>query len=250
MDNERYIIKYYYNDNLIGYHNSYGESRGMVWTRIYAGNDSQYIKKYNSLQGAKIASNSPYYINSHDLIINTDASPITVHFDNCFIKEIRNKGFGILEDKVRKEICKLSEIDNEEINLSELEEIEANYINHIQEEIDSNKNPKNTSMQEALIKMLTEEIEGQMAINEKGLPELERPYSLSSRTDGRFQITSSHPYDLTDYSYAISVRADIEGDWTVIDLAKEEKDVVHGWNDAIERMKEIDSKKQRRIDRT
>ena len=53
MDNERYIIKYYYNDNLIGYHNSYGESRGMIWTRIYAGNDSQYIKKYNSLQGAK-----------------------------------------------------------------------------------------------------------------------------------------------------------------------------------------------------
>ena len=44
MDNERYVIKYYYNDNFIGYHNSYGESRGMVWTRIYAGNDSQYIK--------------------------------------------------------------------------------------------------------------------------------------------------------------------------------------------------------------
>lgn len=250
MDNERYVIKYYYNDNFIGYHNSYGESRGMVWTRIYAGNDSQYIKKYNSLQGAKIASNSPYYSYSHDLIINTDASPITVHFDNCFIKEIRNKGFGILEDKVRKEICKLSEIDNEEINLSELEEIEAKYMNHIQEEIDSNKNSKNTSMQEALIKMLTEEIEGQMAINEKGLPELERPYKMQERNDGKLQITSSHPYDLTDYSWAYSVNLDPNSDWIIIDPDKNTKDVVHGWNDAIERMKEIDSKKQRRIDRT
>ena len=87
MDNERYVIKYYYNDNFIGYHNSYGESRGMVWTRIYAGNDSQYIKKYNSLQGAKIASNSPYYSYSHDLIINTEETYIElVGTDHPFLK--------------------------------------------------------------------------------------------------------------------------------------------------------------------
>ena len=112
----------------------------------------------------------------------------------------------------------------------------------------------NEKLQEATILALqgklTENIEGQLESDENGLPKLERPYSLTSRNDGRFQITSSHPYDLTDYSYAISVRADIEGDWTVIDPDKNTKDVVHGWNDAIERMKEIDSKKQRRIDRT
>lgn len=112
----------------------------------------------------------------------------------------------------------------------------------------------NEKLQEATILALqgklTEEIEGQMAINEKGLPELERPYSLRGRSDGRFQITSSHPYDLTDYSYAISIRADIEGDWTVIDPDKEEKDVVHGWNNALELMKDLDAKKERHIDRT
>lgn len=102
----------------------------------------------------------------------------------------------------------------------------------------------------ALQGKLIENIEGQLEIDENGLPKLERPYSLSSRTDGRFQITSSHPYDLTDYSYAISARADIEGDWTVIDPAKEEKDVVHGWNNALELMKDLDAKKERHIDRT
>ena len=63
MDNERYVIKYYYDDNFIGYHNSYGESRGMVWTRLYAGNDSQYIKKYNSLVATLRAEavNNPNY---------------------------------------------------------------------------------------------------------------------------------------------------------------------------------------------
>lgn len=105
-------------------------------------------------------------------------------------------------------------------------------------------------IQDALIKILTEEVSGQLEINEKGLPKLERPYSLRDRNDGRYQITSSHPYDLTDYTYAISVRADIEGDWTVIDPAKKEKDVVHGWNNALELMKDLDAKKERHIDRT
>lgn len=112
----------------------------------------------------------------------------------------------------------------------------------------------NEKLQEATILALqgklTENIEGQLEIDENGLPKLERPYSLTSRNDGRFQITSSHPYDLTDYSYAISVRADIEGDWTVIDPDKEEKDVVHGWNNALELMKDLDAKKERHIDRT
>lgn len=106
------------------------------------------------------------------------------------------------------------------------------------------------NLQEAFIKILTEEIEGQMAINEKGLPELERPYKIRERNDGKLQISSSHPYDLTDYSWAYSVNLDPNSDWVIIDPDSDTKDVVHGWIDAIERMKEIDSKKQRKIDRT
>ena len=119
---------------------------------------------------------------------------------------------------------------------------------------DSIEETNQITLQEATILALqgklTENIEGQLEIDENGLPKLERPYSLRSRNDGRFQITSSHPYDLTDYSYAISVRVDIEGDWTVIDPDKEEKDVVHGWNNALELMKDLDAKKERHIDRT
>ena len=143
---DRYVIKYYYNDKFIGYHNSYGESRGFVWTRIYAGSDEKYIKKYNSERGANIASNSGYYDNSHDLIINEDVGKaITVTFDSCFIKEIRDKGFGIYADKIRKEICKLSEIGNDKIDLSELKEIEERYMEHIKEKI--NKENKNEDIE-------------------------------------------------------------------------------------------------------
>lgn len=129
---DRYIIKYYYNGKFIGYHNSYGESRGMVWTRIYAGTDPQYIKKYNSERGAKIAINSGYYDNSHELIINDDNGKVAaVTFDSCFIPEIRNQGFGIYESKVTREISTLSEIGNDITDLSELREIEAKYDEHL-----------------------------------------------------------------------------------------------------------------------
>lgn len=131
MNEDKYVIKYYYDNKFIGYHNSYGESRGMVWTRLYAGSEEQYIKKYDSERGAKIGSNSAYWEYSHDLIINTDSDHVTVHFDNCFIKEIRNQGFGISEDKIRKEICKLAEIGNDTVDLSELKEIEARYNKHL-----------------------------------------------------------------------------------------------------------------------
>ena len=62
----------------------------------------------------------------------------------------------------------------------------------------------------ALQGKLTENIEGQLEIDENGLPKLERPYSLRSRNDGRLQITSSHPYDLTDYSWAYFNLASID----------------------------------------
>lgn len=103
---------------------------------------------------------------------------------------------------------------------------------------------------EATICALQEELDGQLSIDEKGLPELERPYSMRERNDGKLQITSSHPYDLTDYSWAYSTNLDPNSDWVVIDPDKDVKDVVHGWNDALDKMKEIDASKVKRIDRT
>lgn len=103
----------------------------------------------------------------------------------------------------------------------------------------------------------------QLEINEKGLPVLEHPYSLRKRNDDRFQITSSHPYDMTEYSYAISKNNDINSDWNVYDpenprtivsdySAKKTtlEGTYKGWNKTLDVMKRIDSNKKRRIDRT
>lgn len=120
-------------------------------------------------------------------------------------------------------------------------------------------------LQEAIIKALTEEIDGQMSIDEKGLPELPHPYRMKERTDGRLGMASSHPYDNTDYSWAVCKGMDPEDEWTVYDPNPEYStylpidrrpaqnikiDTVLGWNDALELMKELDSKKKPKIDRT
>lgn len=105
------------------------------------------------------------------------------------------------------------------------------------------------NLQDALIKVLTEDLEGQLSIDEKGLSVLERPYHIKERNDGCLQITSSHPYDLTDYSWAKSEDMDPEGSWKIIDDGKVVNAAI-GWNEALEIMKEIDSKKVKRIDRT
>ena len=150
---DRYVIKYFYNNKFIGYHNSYGESRGFVWTRIYAGSDPKYIKKYNSERGAKIGANSGYYENSRELIINSDNDTISVRFDNSFVDEIRNQGFGIFENKIKKEIGKLSEIGTDQIDLSELKEIEERFMEYIQKDTEKKDEdftfkPTNISNQE------------------------------------------------------------------------------------------------------
>ena len=105
--------------------------------------------------------------------------------------------------------------------------------------------------------------EEQLEIDEKGLPVLERPYSIRKRDDNRFQITSSHPYDLTDYCYAISENDDINGNWKVYDPGRNHyipsinglsrntlEGIFKGWNEALDKIKELDSKKEPRIDRT
>ena len=106
-----------------------------------------------------------------------------------------------------------------------------------------------SNLQDVFIKLMTEDIEGQMSIDEKGLPELEHPYYMKDRGDGRLGISSSHPYDLTDYCFAISQDMDPNGSWQIIDDGKI-VDAFIGWDKTVERMKEIDSTKERRIDRT
>lgn len=111
--------------------------------------------------------------------------------------------------------------------------------------------------------LLLESIDNQLEIDEKGLPVLERPYNISKRNDNRLQITSSHPYDLTEYSYAISENDNIDGDWNVYDPGNPRtiisdysarkttlEGTYKGWNEAFEVMKKIDSKKTRNIDKT
>lgn len=93
--------------------------------------------------------------------------------------------------------------------------------------------------------------EEQLEIDEKGLPVLEKPYNIRYReNDDRYQITSSHPYDETDYSWAISITYDINDEWKVIDPESKNKQIVKGWNEALDLMKKIDSEKKPRIDRT
>lgn len=111
-------------------------------------------------------------------------------------------------------------------------------------------------------KKVNEEKEGQLEIDEKGLPVLEKPYRIEYRNnDDRYQITSSHPYDLTDYSWAISITNDINDEWKVIDRNKQKRWNVaisgpykgipaKNWNEALDIMKDIDSKLEAHIDRT
>ena len=107
---------------------------------------------------------------------------------------------------------------------------------------------------------LIEGYNGQMSIDEKGLPVLEYPYHIQLRNDKRYQITSSHPYDLTDYSWAVSFNDNINSNWKVIDPAEQDRQdmvngysepyIVKGWNEALDLMKKIDATKERHIDRT
>lgn len=107
-------------------------------------------------------------------------------------------------------------------------------------------------LQEATIKLITEDYEqdNQLSINEQGIPELPRPYKMSKYSNkDKFYITSSHPYDLTDYCWAVSKDDNINGSWQIID----DDQVVNaaiGWNEALKIMQEIDSKKKARIDRS
>lgn len=133
---DKYVIKYYYNNKFIGYFNSFGEGRGFTWTRLYADKNKDYIRKYKSETGAKIASNSTYFENSNWLIINSDNKKVLeLSFEDSFIDEIKDQGFGIYKDKITKEICKLSEIGKEKVDLSELKEIETKYAKHIQSKV-------------------------------------------------------------------------------------------------------------------
>ena len=103
---------------------------------------------------------------------------------------------------------------------------------------------------------LVENYEGQMSIDENGLPELPYPYSIQARNDGKYQITSSHPYDETDYSWAVSTDSDIDGLWKVyepnpdysiyMDIDKRPAqylfiDAIKGWDKTLKYLQRLDS---------
>ena len=96
--------------------------------------------------------------------------------------------------------------------------------------------------------------------DDHGMPIPAKPYQIDYYVDnGTAQISSVHPYDLTDYSYAIASLEDIESGednviWTVYDYNESGKPykvgMVEDVYSAVDLMKELDSKKKANIDKT
>lgn len=118
----RFCIKYFYNNKFIGYLNSFGDSRGHIWIRIYAGNDEKYIRKFNSERGAKISMNGPYAQNANELLVNSDEAPIHLYSNSI----LKNKEEGIDFNLLKSEIITLDNISGSP-DLSELKSIEDKY---------------------------------------------------------------------------------------------------------------------------
>ena len=118
----RYCVKYFYNSKFIGYLNSFGEGRGHVWIRIYAGNDEKYIRKFNTERGAKISINGPYAQNANELLVNSDQAPIHLYSNSI----LKNAEQGIDFSKLTTEITIVDNI-NDKPDLSELKSIEDKY---------------------------------------------------------------------------------------------------------------------------
>lgn len=104
-----------------------------------------------------------------------------------------------------------------------------------------------------LIEESEKELIEQDDFDEYGFPKLEKPYYISYYEDKDLaQISSSHPYDLTDYSYAqakLSDSLEDEMEWKIYDDGKlvQTTDNIY---EVVRIMKEIDSKKKPNIDRT
>lgn len=118
----KYCIKYFYNDKFIGYLNSFGEGRGHIWIRIYAGSDEKYIRKFNTERGAKISMNGPYAQNANELLVNGDEAPIHLYSNSI----LKNKEEGIDFNLLKSEIITLDNISGSP-DLSELKSIEDKY---------------------------------------------------------------------------------------------------------------------------
>ena len=109
-----------------------------------------------------------------------------------------------------------------------------------------------------------EDKDGQMSFDEKGLPELPYPYYFKE-SNNKYYISSTHPYDETEYSWSINTEHSIDGNWKVYDpnpkyntyLPINDRpaqniliDTVQGWQAALELMQELDSTKKSNIDKT
>ena len=108
---------------------------------------------------------------------------------------------------------------------------------------------------------LFESIRNNLNESEK-LPELPEPYHWTHTKDGRLGIEhDTYHYDLTDYCFAYckytnSEKGDIYGLWAIT-LPKEllnkglvENTLYEGYEEAFERLKELDSNLEPRWDRT
>lgn len=88
-------------------------------------------------------------------------------------------------------------------------------------------------------------------LGEDGLPVLDKPYKMSwNEKAERYEITSTHPYDLTDYYFAVSNWDDYTGYWKICSPEGSRVDTVEGFEEAVEALKEFDSQLKPNIDHT
>lgn len=91
-----------------------------------------------------------------------------------------------------------------------------------------------------------------LELDENGLPALDAPYYMQWLDDndwdeGIYYITSAHPYNDAEYSYAYSKEPDYIGYWNVYTPERKLVGTVEGYEEAVRLMKELDAKVEPRM---
>lgn len=109
----------------------------------------------------------------------------------------------------------------------------------------------NVELIEELGESMNEDNIGNISLDENGYPKLESPYYMYEDNEGEtLYIKSRHPYDLSDYSIAIQKDYNWNRIWQVYNENGSLAGTAEGYEEAVELMKELDSKIKPNIDRT
>lgn len=117
----------------------------------------------------------------------------------------------------------------------------------------------NENVSRDIMKALNEGVEpSNLELDENGLPALDAPYYMQWLDDndwdediyyneGIYYITSAHPYNDADYSYAYSKEPDYTGNWNVYNPDRKLAGTVEGYEEAVKLMKELDKNVEPRM---